>query len=69
MKGVRIKPISPTSSRDKAALVCAAQKIRGIHNSTRPNQEHGASAFNLGNDAVICVVPPSSAVVVAGHGC
>ncbi len=33
------------------------------------NWEHGASAFDLGDDAVICVVGPSSAVVAAGHGC
>jgi hypothetical protein len=33
------------------------------------NLEHKANAFNLGDDAVICVVAPSSAVVVAGHGC
>jgi hypothetical protein len=33
------------------------------------NWEHGAGAFNLGNDAVVCVVGPSSVVVVAGHDC
>ena len=33
------------------------------------NWEHGASAFDLGDDAVICVIGPSSAVVAAGHGC
>ena len=33
------------------------------------NQKHGANAFDLGNNAVICVVGPSSAVVAAGHGC
>jgi hypothetical protein len=34
----------------------------------RPNREHGASAFDLGNNVVDCVVAPSSAVVVAGRG-
>ena len=33
------------------------------------NREHGADAFDLGDDAVVCVVGPSSAVVAAGHGC
>ena len=33
------------------------------------NREHGADAFDLGDDAVVCVVDPSSAVVAAGHGC
>ncbi len=33
------------------------------------NREHGAGAFNLGNNAVVCVVGPSSAVVAAGHVC
>ena len=33
------------------------------------NREHGAGAFDLGNDAVVCVVDPSSTVVAAGHGC
>ncbi len=33
------------------------------------NLEHEADAFDLGNDAVVCVVAPSSAVVAAGHEC
>ncbi len=33
------------------------------------NWEHGAGAFDLGNDAVVCVNASSSMVVVAGHGC
>jgi hypothetical protein len=31
--------------------------------------EHGADACNLGDDADVCVVASSSAVVAAGHGC
>ncbi len=33
MLGVKVEPISPTPSRDIAALVYVAQKIRGIHNA------------------------------------
>jgi len=33
------------------------------------NREHVADAFDLGDDAVICVDASSSAVVAAGHGC
>ena len=33
------------------------------------NREHRADAFNLGGDAVVCIVGPSSAVVAAGQGC
>ena len=33
------------------------------------NREHGAGAFDLGDDAVVCVDASSSAVVAAGHGC
>jgi hypothetical protein len=33
------------------------------------NWEHGAGAFDLGDDADVCVVASSSAVVAAGHGC
>ena len=33
------------------------------------NREHGIDAFNLGDDAVVCVIGPTSAVVAAGHGC
>ena len=33
------------------------------------NLEHGADAFDLGDDAVGCVVGASSTVVMAGHGC
>jgi hypothetical protein len=33
------------------------------------NREHGAGAFDLGDDTVNCVVAPSSVVVVAGQGC
>ncbi len=33
------------------------------------NREHGADAFDLGDDAVVCVDASSSAVVAAGHGC
>ena len=33
------------------------------------NREQGAGAFDLGDDAVFCVVGPSSAVAAAGCGC
>ena len=33
------------------------------------NWEHGAGAFNLGDDTDVCVFASSSAVVVAGHSC
>ena len=33
------------------------------------NREHGADAFDLGNNAVVCVNASSSVVVAAGHGC
>jgi hypothetical protein len=33
------------------------------------NWEHGAGAFDLGDDAVVCVDASSSAVVADGHGC
>jgi hypothetical protein len=33
------------------------------------NREHGAGAFDLGDNAVVCVVGPSFAVVAAGHDC
>ena len=33
------------------------------------NREHGAGAFDLGDDAVVCVDASSSAVVAADHGC
>ena len=32
------------------------------------NREHGVDAFDLGNNAVICVDASSSVVVAAGHG-
>jgi hypothetical protein len=61
--------MSPTPRRLDAAIVCVAQKISGIHNGPLQNREHGAGAFDLGDNAVVCVVGPSSAVVAAGHGC
>ena len=33
------------------------------------NREHGADAFDLGGNVVVCVDASSSAVVAAGHGC
>ena len=51
-------------------MVCVAQKIRGIHDAPPPqNWEHGANAFDLGDNADVCVVASSSAVVAAGHNC
>ena len=33
------------------------------------NREHGADAFDLGDNSVVCVDASSSSVVAAGHGC
>ena len=33
------------------------------------NRELGADAFDLGDNAVVCVAGPSSTVVAAGHEC
>ncbi len=69
-EGGNVDPQSPTPRRSDAAKVCVAQKIKGEY-TTAPlqNQEHGAGAFDLGDDAVVCVDASSSAVVAAGHGC
>ncbi len=49
------------------------QPRRPLAYTTAPLQiqywEHGANACDLGNDAEVCVVASSSAVVGAGHGC
>jgi hypothetical protein len=68
--GSELRPPGPSMKiRCCHSSLCSPEAKGHTQCSPPQNREHGAGAFDLGDNAVVCVVGPSSAVVAAGHGC